>query len=320
MKTEIKGYSENPVQHRRGVSAALAFTLIELVVVAGVVAMLATLLIPVLAGTKRDTAGAECQINMKQLGLGFGLFEQDHSQMFPPAAFAGGPLGGLGVTQLSWDSYIHRYIGGTANDAELTAGALYASDTPKALICPAAPDRIINWATVSGQELFGRRTYSMVGSPEYLQVRLTFYGSVPYTLNGGTSLGVGIYWMDSSYPADWDAKSFKTSVVTDPAGTILLVEQSENMNLAGNIWPTVSFAVVNSAYAGMLAQMDPAANLPAQGASAQVNMGKFLYRNHGYRFNYLFHDGHVQALTTNATIGTGTLQTPKGMWTVVAGD
>jgi prepilin-type processing-associated H-X9-DG protein len=252
---------------------------------------------------------------MKQLGLGFGLFEQDHSQMFPPAAFV------AISSQLSWDSYIHRYIGGTASDALLTAGALDPSDTPKALICPAAPDRTISWATIFGYELYGRRTYSMVGSPEYFEVSPTVYGTVPYTLKGGTSLGVGIYWWATpSGAADWDAKSFKTSVVNDPGGTILLVEQSENMNLAGNIWPTVSFAVVNSAYAGMLAQMDPAANLPAQGASAQVNMGKFLYRNHGYRFNYLFHDGHVQALTTNATIGTGTLQTPKGMWTVVAGD
>jgi prepilin-type processing-associated H-X9-DG protein len=256
---------------------------------------------------------------MKQLGLGFGLFEQDHSQMFPPAAFAGGPLGVLGTTQLSWDSYIHRYIGGTANDLQLTIGVLDANETPKALICPAAPDRTINWATASGPEFIGRRTYSMVGSPEYLQVPLTFYGSVPYTLNGRTSLGVGIFWEDTS-PADWDAKSFKTSIVKDPAGTILLVEECENFNVAANVWPSVSLGVVNSNYGNMLSQMDPNAAFPAQGSSQQINMGKFLYQNHGYRFNYLFHDGHVEALATNATIGTGTLATPKGMWTVAVGD
>jgi prepilin-type processing-associated H-X9-DG protein len=45
-----------------------------------------------------------------------------------------------------------------------------------------------------------------------------------------------------------------------------------------------------------------------------------LYQAHWNRFNYLFHDGHVEALQYQQTIGTGTLSSPKGMWTVVPGD
>jgi prepilin-type processing-associated H-X9-DG protein len=45
-----------------------------------------------------------------------------------------------------------------------------------------------------------------------------------------------------------------------------------------------------------------------------------LYKAHNSRFNYLFHDGHVEALKMEQTIGTGTLTTPKGMWTVASGD
>ena len=48
--------------------------------------------------------------------------------------------------------------------------------------------------------------------------------------------------------------------------------------------------------------------------------GKFLYQLHKNRFNYLMHDGHVESLKIQDTIGTGTLAAPKGMWTVVGGD
>jgi len=35
---------------------------------------------------------------------------------------------------------------------------------------------------------------------------------------------------------------------------------------------------------------------------------------------YLFHDNHVQILKVADTIGTGTTNAPRGMWTMVAGD
>jgi prepilin-type processing-associated H-X9-DG protein len=48
--------------------------------------------------------------------------------------------------------------------------------------------------------------------------------------------------------------------------------------------------------------------------------GDAAYGLHGHRFNYLFHDGHVEILKIEQTVGTGTKTAPKGMWTVVAGD
>jgi prepilin-type processing-associated H-X9-DG protein len=41
---------------------------------------------------------------------------------------------------------------------------------------------------------------------------------------------------------------------------------------------------------------------------------------HSGGWNYLFCDGHVNWLRPEATIGTGTLQDPKGMWTCAEGD
>jgi prepilin-type processing-associated H-X9-DG protein len=299
-----------------------AFTLVELLVVVLLVAMLAALLIPALAGAKGDNYRLWCQSNEKRIGTGFRLYENDHGDMFPPAAMHGAAKGSYRVTQLSWDSYIHRYIGGTVADQDLIGGVLSPDVTPKLLVCPA--DHVPpgwNYNSATGQSLYGLRSYSMVGTFTYLQIDPVMPGKPIYDVSNGTALGVGVYWSSTKIPADWDAGSFKASVVRDPGGTLLLVEMSENDNVAGYEWPCVSLAVQNPNYGAMLCQVDPNATMPAPGSSGVgVNLGKFLYLNHGQRFNYLFHDGHVETLTTNATIGTGTLQAPKGMWTVALGD
>jgi prepilin-type processing-associated H-X9-DG protein/prepilin-type N-terminal cleavage/methylation domain-containing protein len=310
-----KQFTDFSSRHDRALNHCRAFTFVELLAVIAILAMLAALLIPALAGAKADNGRAVCQNNLKQIGIGYRLFEQDHNDMFPPAGFQGSANPG----QISWDSYIHRYIGGTLDNVTLGDGVIENDLSPKVLVCPADPKRYVSWGIFQGDPLYGKRSYAMVGTMEYLQTDP--YATTPaYYLNTSTRLGVGVYWQDTSYPADWDAKSFRTSVVKDPAGTILLVEQGENMNLAGDIWPCVSLGVDNIALGGyMLCQMWSAQPMVAQGAP-NANLGKFLYQNHGNRFNYLFHDGHVETLATNATIGTGTLDAPKGMWTVTLGD
>jgi prepilin-type N-terminal cleavage/methylation domain-containing protein/prepilin-type processing-associated H-X9-DG protein len=309
-------------------SPCAAFTLIELLVVIAIIAILAALLLPALAAAKSKAQKTQCANGEKQLYLGINLFTSDHYEMFPPAGFAGGAEGALGGTQLSWDSYINRYIGGSAPNSQLLSGTVDVDMSPKILFCPADPKKTINWAVVAGEDLFGRRTYAMpyagpAGAPNsgspYLQASTTATGGgrVRYDLSAGTTFNVGVYWADTSLPSDWDAKSFKTAIVTDPSGTLLLVEQSMNQNLVGNIWPCVSIGPENSEYGYMLSQINDIATLPSEGTTAQVTMGSFLYKAHGNRFNYLFHDGHVESLSTNATIGNrGTLALPQGMWTI----
>lgn len=51
----------------------------------------------------------------------------------------------------------------------------------------------------------------------------------------------------------------------------------------------------------------------------QINNGNGVNLHAGL-FNYLFADGHVASLRPEETIGTGTMTSPKGMWTLTAGD
>jgi prepilin-type N-terminal cleavage/methylation domain-containing protein/prepilin-type processing-associated H-X9-DG protein len=294
------------------VSAGPAFTLIELLVVIAIIAILAALLLPALATAKAKAWRIQCTSQMKQLGLGFNLFVDDHDDRYPPAGY------GTTAGQLSWDSWIHRYVGGTASEADLITGLTPTAVSPRIVKCPG--DRI---PTLENDPQWGwvkwgmRRSYAMnsVGprwSSDY-QVSTAGQRYPLPDLKAPWRQGVGIYWMDGGLPAtglpDWDARGYKTSVVEDPAGTILLAEEPNIQNVAGNIWPCICNGPKGT---GDLYQMDPSPNAK--------NFGNHQYGIHSKRFNYLFHDNHVQPLKIEQTVGTGTLDAPKGMWTVKKGD
>jgi prepilin-type processing-associated H-X9-DG protein len=317
-----------------------AFTLTELLVVVGTLAVLALLLVPALAGTKTDSWRIQCQNNLKQLQAGFSQFAQDHNEMLPPAGYQASS----GV--LTWDSWIYAYISGGKNvTVSQAAMGVYAMNTNDAAIlgaavglpvvaCPVdATLPKINWMHVNGDPTaplqFAPRTYAMnsAGSSWGVDFQVDPQsGKYPLPdLNQPGRLGVGIYWSASNGSGpDWDAKGYKTSVVKDPGGTILLCEVASSQGCMGNIWPCVSVGPITSDGGpnGNLYQIDTAApQNPVTLTQNGYNEGQQLYQAHGNRFNYLFHDGHVEALQYQQTVGTAKFLTqPKGMWTVVPGD
>ena len=287
-----------PAQRDNSLSRVAAFTLIELLVVIAIIAILAAMLLPALSSAKAKAQRLQCLSGQKQMGLGFHLFSLEHEDKYPPSAYSTGDW----LYQLSWDDYIHRYIGGTDTDNDLlvgiTGGLTTADKVPKLLRCPA--DRI---ELSIGYMVFGqRRTYAM-----------NFGGQItPGSPLPPPTRGAGVLIMDraGSLP-QWDPIGFKSSSVKDQAGTILLVEQANGRNAAGNDWPSFSAGPNDNG------TMTPDC---FQIGNSQYGYGAVAYGLHSKRFNYLFHDGHVSQLKTTDTLGTGTTNSPKGMWTITQGD
>ncbi len=320
------------------------FTLIELLVVIAIIAILASILLPALAMARNRAIRAQCMSQEKQIAGGFNLFGSDNSDMLPPAAYSYGsssaPSG-----QVSWDSWLYGYIGGSLSTLpDDMKNGVYADNLAdgfgaglpiglKILACPADTFPKVAWMMAGGVPQYANRSYAMnaCGTGPGPLVQVDPKNGLPPVSSPGFH-GVGIYWSNpSGTTLDWSAKGYQSTVVRDPSGTILLCELANSQNCAGNCWCSCACGPYSSGggWGGMY-QIDISAptDFKTLSGNNSYSEGKLLYKAQNNRFNYAFHDGHVETLRYEDTIGTVSagvqtairLQQPQGLWTVAGGD
>ena len=101
----------------------LGFTLVALLVIIAVLALLAALLLPALAGANDRARRIQCVNNLKQCGLAFRIWEGNYGDQYPMAV----PVARGGTKEFDTGADTFRHFQVMSNELS----------TPKILICPA---------------------------------------------------------------------------------------------------------------------------------------------------------------------------------------
>lgn len=97
-----------------------AFTLVELLVVIGIIAVLISILLPSLARARQAANNIACQSNLRQIGQGLLMYCEDNKDQVP---------WGVAPSWIPWSRAIAPYLGASTED-------VWALTLPQVLMCP----------------------------------------------------------------------------------------------------------------------------------------------------------------------------------------
>jgi prepilin-type N-terminal cleavage/methylation domain-containing protein/prepilin-type processing-associated H-X9-DG protein len=190
-----------------------AFTLMELLVVIGIIAILAALLLPALSAAKQKAGQTVCLNNLKQLGAGMMIYVDESNGAFP--GIASEHLGYYPADWIYWRTNTALYP-----PIEKSPIVVQLAGASRALFrCPldrSDTDRIAQANTSDdGPYLY---SYSLTG-----------FGVGDYPgLDPNANLGMSsVFIVDTAY-------LFKQTAVRNPSGKIMLAEEPGSASLRDN--------------------------------------------------------------------------------------
>ena len=232
-------------QFGRAAAVARGFTLVELLVVIGIIAVLIGLLLPVLGRARESANRLKCASNLRQIGMALVMYTIEHDGKYPNRRTIS-PAFPNGTDQLSWRTLIYPYTQNT-----------------EVVSCPTNPDR---------EKLSMDDDFPTAFNISYA-CNFNWGANTNTDPNPLAALGKGVFGNQLS-------PGVKTSMVRRSSEVIAVVE-AYNM-------PFTNFVVdyLNGSFAGY------------------TYYNGTLFTGHKGASNYLFCDGHVEAMRPLDTIAT----------------
>jgi len=154
---------------------AKAFTLVELLVVIGIIAVLVSVLLPALANARKQGMRVKCAAALREIGSAFNLYAGENKGYFPVAQYGGSynlygdqfPFSG---TNAYWPHFLAKYVTRTKFGTTATTGE-EAAQARRSILwgCPAFEGYVSN--TIGGvnrvQNGFGMNPYPTFRADRY---------------------------------------------------------------------------------------------------------------------------------------------------------
>ncbi len=284
-------------RHRRG------FTLVELLVVIGIIALLISVLLPALNKARRAAQTVACASNMRQVGVFMMMYHGD----FKTLPFGYWEVNTASNRRVTWDDMMGKYLyNSKLKDGYLPSGgsdyknywqsrAIYGQ--VPILSCPS--DELPRVNASAGDDWI-RNSYSMVGTGQYAAT--------------GQGAGTGNK-LNSLTP---NPIHTKLTQVKDAAGTLLLVEFAATVNVAGaGSWymPANAKGMLDLLpYNGNTTSFNVTGSLHTDNVTL-INDPSFADPVFKAKNNYLFCDGHVSFLAATETFDPTDVNSGKRCWT-----
>ncbi len=267
------------------------FTLVELLVVIGIIALLIAVLLPALSTARSAARRVACASNLRQLGTAFKLYGLEHRDYCPYSGWDSTP--NLPIATISWDDLIAPYVGVKLTDTQFVSGSYIVAMAawPKApvTLCP------------SDSSSPGKRTYRMSSHANRSDDgRIRPWTGALGTIQRGSISGYPL--RSATQPEQMKFASMRN------ATKLILLTETMGADLASDR------GVGNWLGASIGTASDQIASPRAQAM-------------HRGRFNYLMADGHVSLMSPVETVQgqnpalvvvPGTLC--YGMWSVAPND